>query len=173
MIIAIVLLSIGFVVTLIAFLHHKDKCKLADKRLSDYIENVQANKKRPILKKGTKGITRFGVYKHFNKLGAHSPEMVQVEVQVKLVSVFDNRAIVEVISVHGHVSPISSGKWLNRMNQNVDVDDVKWECNVQNVEVTDDDIIELYREKKLKVGGLDLKYTGESSPIELIDKLIV
>ena len=59
------------------------------------------------------------------------------------------------------------------MNQNVDVDDVKWECNVQNVEVTDDDIIELYREKKLKVGGLDLKYTGESSPIELIDKLIV
>jgi hypothetical protein len=146
---------------------------MANRRFSKYKENLEANKKRPILKKKAKGIAWFYVHSGYYTNGRVSEDMVRVEAQVELVSVFENRAIVKVLTVHDHLSSQAATRWLNRMNQNVFVDNVKWESDNKNIEVADNDIITLYKNKKLEVGGLNLKYTGSSEPIELIDKLIV
>ena len=173
MVIAIVLLSIGLLVMVFVSAYFHEEYTMVKKNYSDYQIKLNANKKRPVLKKKTKGIARFNVKEAYYTNGHESEGMVQVEAQVELVSVFENRAIVKVLTVHDHISSQSATKWLNRMNQNVYVDDVKWEVDNQNLDVTDNDIIELYKKKNLEIGGLNLKYTGSSSPIELIDKLIV
>ena len=173
MILAIVLLSIGLIIFLFLFLYYHEEYRMVKKNYSDYQRKIKTDKKRPVLKKKTKGIARFYVKEAYYTNGHESEGMVQVEAQVELVSVFENRAIVKVLTVHDHISSQSAAKWLNRMNQNVYVDDVKWEVDNQNLDVTDNDIIELYKKKNLEIGGLNLKYVGSSSPIELIDKLIV
>lgn len=146
----------------------RDESKQLYQQLRD-----KENEKPLLLKKGDRGVANFVTHRGFYTNDTVSEDMITVSAEFELVAVFDDLCTVNVLNVHDHVSGISARKHINRVGSQVNINHVKWETKYEALQLSDKDIIKLYKNKKLKAGNVDIEYTGDSSPIELIDKLIV
>ena len=136
---------------------------------------VPIKKDKPsLLKKGTLGIVEYKVPRAFYTNGNVSEVYSTVRAKVKLDRVFGDLASVEVIEVYGHKSKLAALNYLKRLNYDVRVSLVRWETGNERLKLgDDDDILALHQNKYLCVGGVEIEYTGDLTPIEMIDKLIV
>lgn len=134
---------------------------------------VPIKKDKPLLKKGTFGIAEYKVPTSFYTNGNVSEGHSTVRAKVKLDRVFGDLASVEVIEVYGHKSKLAALNYLKRLNYDVRVSLVRWETGNEVLKLGDDDILALHQNKYLCVGGVEIEYTGDLTPIEMIDKLIV
>jgi hypothetical protein len=170
MTLTIVLLSITVLVFFILLRISKLKHLELINDHQEFVDNI--NRKPLLLNKGDRGIAYLVTHKGFYTNNQVSSDMVTVPVEIELVSVFGDMCSINVINVHNHISSISAAKHLNRVGSQVKSSDIKWETKHNVMQVSDNEIIILYKEKKINIGGINIEYTGESSPIELIDKLI-
>lgn len=180
-----ILLGLTIILVIVQYLENKKLLKSKDEKFSPKTPPRPNKVKVPlVLKRGDRGIANYRVpvnlwpnthpawAKDIKKCG-RSDSRTTVKVEVELIDVFGTHASVKVISVHDHRASDMARDWLNHLDAHIEIEYVQWRTNNDVLKMDDDAIIALYQNKTLKAGNIDIEYTGDSSPIELIDKLIV